>query len=790
MAIAVLFASAAPASPTRLVLDALGAGVSPALVWGLVPRFVGVIYLLAFAGLLPQVRGLVGSRGIAPVREQLAAAREHFPGPGRFLRWPTLFWINASDAAVRLVPLAGIAAALLAIHGGPSTTAALVACYVLLLSLDVAGVIFPWDCMALEAGVLALFLPAPPALPEVATTVLPEPIVAFVWRLFLVRVMWGFARVKFVGTKPGDSIYLKGFFGAMPLVTPVGHWCYRLPDPVLRAMYGCMWFAEVVCPGLTLFGGAPRVIGALGLMGLMAGIAATGNWGWFNLGYAALCVVFLDARGSVLDAPLARWFASPGAAALHATMVLLALLGLFYFAAATSWVTHIVPRLPFEEGNPRWSPLRALMALLRAVAPLRVVHGYGVFPPNSRAPLKAVPVFEGSNDGIHFQPYEYRYASSHDRSPPRVVAPHHPRVDHLTVYPAYGITGSDYLVFAADGNRVYGFSPFAHHSWLDRTAQRLLEGEPAVLALFARHPFAQPPRYVRVMLRALWPADSPAEIARGVYWKVHDLGVLFPARESDPGIWQRWLPPPEMFHPELVPWRRAGPALSVMAAAHASGAEPDAAVRVASDLRADEVAAFWDDFVPHVARGRGDVAQVDAVARDVRERFGRDACVRFERLAERFAHLLRLHLEPELIHGQKPLAVIKASFRFYLLLHEIILDGRDAYLRALGEPAAAARERMARQTDASALHFICVLRNEVIHAHARAFRHAAALRTAKEPDLPGLWEFRELLRAEVRGGDEWLPVTTCKEGKWTIEGFERVAAPARAAREPKDHAAA
>src|SRR5690242_6665017 len=97
----------------------LRAGASPELVWGLVPRIVGVLYVIAFASLATQVLGLVGSRGISPAHAQLAAMREHFPGPRRFLRLPTLLWLNASDRTLALLPWCGVACGLYVVMGGP-----------------------------------------------------------------------------------------------------------------------------------------------------------------------------------------------------------------------------------------------------------------------------------------------------------------------------------------------------------------------------------------------------------------------------------------------------------------------------------------------------------------------------------------------------------------------------------------------------------------------------------------------------------------------------------------------
>ena len=76
----------------------------PAIVWGLVPRIVGGLFVVAFLSLAGQVLGLVGSRGISPASEQLARAREHFPSVLRFVRFPTLLWLSSSDLYLRALP--------------------------------------------------------------------------------------------------------------------------------------------------------------------------------------------------------------------------------------------------------------------------------------------------------------------------------------------------------------------------------------------------------------------------------------------------------------------------------------------------------------------------------------------------------------------------------------------------------------------------------------------------------------------------------------------------------------
>jgi hypothetical protein len=208
-----------------------------------------------------------------------------------------------------------------------------------------------------------------------------------------------------------------------------------------------------------------------------------------------------------------------------------------------------------------------------------------------------------------------------------------------------------------------------------------------------------------------------------------------------------------------------------MVSAHARGAAHQSAVREASDLTADEVAMFWRDFIPEVAAERTDFRTIDRASARLRARFGQPAVLRFERIAERYAYLLRLRLEPFFYGDQTPKIDKRSNFRFHLLLHEVVLDGCEAYERMLAEPAAAAA-RAARQTDASALYFAGVVRNETIRYHGRALRIARRMTNVAEPFIPGILEFKELLTEQVPADEVWLPNCARSEaGEWTCEGL-------------------
>ena len=524
---------------------------APSLTWGLVARSIGLLLFVALATLLPQVTALAGERGSSPIRARLSRMRQDYPGPGRFFRMPTLLWLNASDRALLAIPVLGMAASAVVMFGGPFAKPALLLAWLCLLSLDTVGALyFPWDCMVLELGFLGLFLPQSQALPSLSLVAAPLPLVSFAFRLLTIRLMWGFAKVKFVGTKPNDGLYLKGFLAWAPLPTTAGWWAQHAPHWILRASLWFMFFAEVIAPALAWFSGPVRLIGMLGLVGLMVGIQVTGNWGYFNLGYILLCLCLLDVNASVLDlfeAPLSSWSLEQWA--INVAMVLLIVVQCVQFIF-NSWCTSSWMHWNFDDVTTKHPWARVPIAFFRFLQPLRIVHAYGVFPPNSSPPIKVIPIFEGSEDGVHFEPYRYRHMPTTPEEPPPLVAPYHPRFDQSLIYGASGLTESNSMGSLIGNGRPYGWAYYSHVSYFDRGVQRLLEADPAHLRLLASDPFrGRKPLEVRVALLALTPTSITEHRRTGRYWRVRRCGILIPPQRLDPQVFEDALPPPSSFTP-------------------------------------------------------------------------------------------------------------------------------------------------------------------------------------------------------------------------------------------------
>jgi hypothetical protein len=408
-------------------------GLSPLLVWGLMPRFIGLLYIIAFGALIPQHDCM----------------RRDYPGLGRFIRLPTVLWLNSSDAAVRGIPYLGVLCGIGAVYGGPLSTACLVLGCVFWLSLEARALFFPWDTLLQEAGFLAFFLPAANALPDWNASALPLPDVAFAFRWLVIRLMLGFAKDKFVGSTPSDSMYLRGFMVWMPLPAALGWWTHHAPRWFLRVSLYFMFFAEVIAPVLGFFDGPLRVLSCVSLVALMVGIGATGNWGFFNYGYSLLCIALLDVHASlfdVFDEPWRSRFFSWPDIGVHAAMFILLLISVPYLLL-DSWLSRAWAGWPKDllALPPVWhKPIERLhraLQPLRWLAPLRIVNAYGVFPPNAMPPYRLQVVLEGSADGEHFQQYGFKHMPSFPNSKLGMIAPYHARLDQWSYYVGQGIDG-------------------------------------------------------------------------------------------------------------------------------------------------------------------------------------------------------------------------------------------------------------------------------------------------------------------------------------------------------------
>ncbi len=430
-------------------------------------RLLGFVYLAAFGSLWPQMAGLIGANGVSPAASTLAAMHADY-GWRAYLYVPSVFWLFQSDAALQWICALGCVAALLMMMGVVVRSAALGA-YVLYLSLVTIGqpfTSFQWDALLLEAGFLAVFA---------GSALLP-----LAYRFLLFRLMFESGLVKLTS---GDVNWrnlhaLRYHFFTQPLPTPLAYYFDQAPGWLLDGLTLSTLVLELIVP-FFLFAYPKRVrqTAASLLVILQLFIALTGNFAFFNMLTMALCVWALD------DECFGRW---------------------------PKWSLPPVARFPKTLNVAVGAVITLSLLEVFALAPpflesFEIVNPYGLFAVMTTTRMELV--IEGSNDDVHWVPYEFPFKPGPVTRPLPVIAPYQPRLDWQMWFAALGQPESNV--------------------WTRTLVFRLLAGQKEVLSLLEPTPFAKPPRSIRIQAYSYSFTDEGERKRDGAIWRRKLLGIWF-----------------------------------------------------------------------------------------------------------------------------------------------------------------------------------------------------------------------------------------------------------------------
>jgi hypothetical protein len=464
------------------------------LVSALFLRLLGAIYLIAFASIGVQIKGLVGSQGIEPVAPWLEHLSQQY-GIERFFQMPTLFWLNASDAALTCAATLGALASVLVLLN-LLTRPALVVAFVLYLSLFTITqpfMNFQWDYILMEAGFLAIFLTP------------RSRVIIWLFRWLLFRLRFESGLFKLVSGDPAWSglTALKTYFEVQPIPNPVAWYANQLPDWLLRFGTGATLFVELVVPFMIFLPRPWRFTAAWLTLLWQALILLTSNHNWFNLITIALCLFLFDDRAvqRVLPKSLHQrlnW--TEAARAGRATMdqrLAVALLGIFIVTSSSlkAWELASGKKIPGLTGD-----------ILHYSTPYRIANVYHVFPTMTTQRIELE--LSGSIDGKEWKTYHFRFKPDRLNKRPQVIVPYQPRLDWQM-----------WFVTLTPRNL----------EWFGDFVASLLDNSPTVKALLANDPFPdQAPHYIRVEAYRYQFTDFEERARTGNWWKRTALGPFTP----------------------------------------------------------------------------------------------------------------------------------------------------------------------------------------------------------------------------------------------------------------------
>lgn len=437
-------------------------------------RLLGLVYAVAFLIVVNQWQPLLGSHGLLPAREVLdGLGSTQGRGLGTFLRLPTLFLFDPSDAAFRLGGQLGLVLSLLLLLGFANVPL-LAALWILYMSYVHAGRTFygyGWEMLLLETGFLAIFL-APPwrggPFPR-RTPASPVVIVLLRWLIF--RVMLGAGLIKLRGDPCWrDLTCMVYHYETQPNPNPISWYFHHLPVWFHRIETGFNHVVELVAP-FFVFGPrrARHVAGGL-IVVFQILLILSGNLSFLNWLTIVIAVACFD------DALLAR--AVP--ARWRAAVVERASAG--PESKAHKGTTYaLAVGIALLSVNPVVNMLSPRQVMNTSFDPFLLVNTYGAFGSIGRERYEIV--LEGTRDeepgeGSAWIEYEFNCKPGDPFRAPCWVSPYHYRLDWQMWFAAMPGAGTP--------------------SWLVQLVAKLLSGDREVRALLAPGAFEdQPPRWIR-----------------------------------------------------------------------------------------------------------------------------------------------------------------------------------------------------------------------------------------------------------------------------------------------------
>jgi hypothetical protein len=413
---------------------------------------------------------------------------------------------------------------------------ALVACFVCFLSFIAVSQDFGQyqsDGMLLEAGFLALFLAPDGLRPGLGRRWLAS-------RAAYLLLLWEWFRIYFesgvVKLASGDQTWrnltaMYEYYQNGPLPTWIGWYLQHLPHWFQRATAGLTLLMEL---GLVFLAFIPPRGFRIATFGIVTawqiGVITSANYAFLNYLVLVLAFLLLDDQTyagfipNLLREKLSSFGAAEGPASstLDAEEPTAATLpytrsGISQqFSAASIAVTAVCLTLIFYVTTAELLQLFAIplpAAPILALEPFRIANSYGLFA--VMTPHRYEIEFQGSNDGVTWTPYEFRYKPQNPQDRPRIYAPYQPRFDWNLWFASLGTWQDAPIVML--------------------TEQRLLEGSKPVLGLFAGNPFpTQPPKMTRAVLYQYWFSTPDEKRTQHLWWTRQLLGTYAPTLEREP----------------------------------------------------------------------------------------------------------------------------------------------------------------------------------------------------------------------------------------------------------------
>lgn len=420
-----------------------------------IPLF-GLIYLIAIVPFLFQYKGLYGAKGILPFKTALFIA-------------PTLFKKFNSDRSILTVLWIGVILAF-ALLMGIWPPVMLIGLYIIYLSIVNAGQIFlgyGWETFLLEITVNLILISLGPS---------PLALISANFLLFRFHVMAGV--VKFQSGDPNwkNMTGIAYHYETQPLPNTQAYFFHKLPLIIQKFSAVNMFVIEILVPFLIWGTHEMRLIAFVLFTALQFSIWFTGNFSYLNYLTVAISTILLY---PLWPLPPFKWIDL-----IAAPLLLLQILRFYH---------QLNPHVTLEF----W---------LNKFNYYHIVNRYGIFAVMTT--IRYEIVLEGSDDGIHWDEYEFKYKPGKVNYRPRRISPYQPRLDWQMWF--------------------LPFTNWNRAGWFSHYLVALLKGHKDVWNLM-KNPPSKPPKMIRALIYHYQFTSWKEKCRTGHWWTRALKGVYCPA---------------------------------------------------------------------------------------------------------------------------------------------------------------------------------------------------------------------------------------------------------------------
>src|SRR4029077_14067905 len=321
--------------------------------------------------------------------------------------------------------------------------------------------------MLLEAGFISLFFAPPGWLPGWGSLDPPSRASRYllVWLMFRIYFESGIAKILGHDPEWRDFTAMDQYYQNGPLPTWIAWYAHQLPHWFHAATAVLTLALELSLIFAIFLPRRSRIVFFFVITVWQIGIILTSNYAFLN--YIVLVLGFLLLDDQFLDRFLPQRLrpAAPSPptseTAAAGTQNWRNQLRLWVQAIFLTWIFYATSALLIFMLFPQ-APLP--VGPVRVLEPFRFANEFGLFAVMTRERYEIE--FQGSRDGQTWTPYPFRNKPQDVHAPPRIYAPYQPRFDWN-------------LWFASLGT-------WRQYPWVIQVEERLLSGEPDVIALFAK----------------------------------------------------------------------------------------------------------------------------------------------------------------------------------------------------------------------------------------------------------------------------------------------------------------